>query len=105
MKVGELVAILDTLDPDTLVLLRGVHVQYISKNGADSRPAVVGRTESCGGDGCRGTTITESRPVPPTIDFGHTIYSVSRTDPEPPIKLHGRWGREAKAVAAEVGRG
>jgi hypothetical protein len=100
VRVGQLAAILDTLDPDTLVLIRGVHLQYISKDGARDWPVTVDRTEPCGGDGCRGRATHELRPVPPSIDFGHTIWSVGRTEPDPPVKLHGRWPRLAKQLEA-----
>lgn len=97
MRVSELEELLATLDKDTVVLVRGVHVQYISKNGARQYPKTVIKRpcNDCGQGTVREQEMVD---VPPSIDINTTIHPTSIADEPPKVKLHGRWSRAAKEL-------
>lgn len=99
MIVAELEELLATLDKNTVVLVRGVHVQYISKIGARQYPKTIS-TRECNDCGRGQVREHEMVDVPPSIDLNTTIFPASIAEEAPKVKLHGRWSRAAKELFA-----
>lgn len=100
MRVAELRDLLGTLPDDMLVLVEGVHVQFIRKEGARSWPVCV-RVDRCEkSPACPGERIYENRPAPAYIDICHMVrhMTVGRASPDPQVMFYGRWPRASRAV-------
>lgn len=99
MTVAELEELLATLDKDTVVLIKGCHIDYVSKEGARTWPRAKSRRRCTD---CGHGTVTEDEwvDVPPAIDLGYMLDARGRADQPRKVKLHGRWSRVAKALFA-----
>lgn len=97
MTVAELEDLLATLDKDTVVLVKGCHVDYVSKHGKTKWPRTVNRRrcEDCGQGTVREDEMVD---IGPTIDLGVTIYAKGRADEAPTVRLYGHWSRAAKEL-------
>lgn len=99
MTVAELERLLSTLPGDTVVTLRGAHVEYIYRKSGGEQPARVGFRE-CGEPGHPRVPVYEQRQWPATIDLGATINPVSPWREAPAVRLAGRWPRASREALA-----